>query len=65
MGTRSYALLTSQTITQTIMMVPIIPYPNIVPSLESKTLGLKIPMNQLAPLVPRWMPHSAQNPNSS
>jgi hypothetical protein len=53
MGTRSYALLTSQTTTQIVMMVPIIPNPNIVVSLESKTLGFNVPMTQLAPLVPR------------
>ena len=34
------------------MMVPIIPYPNIVVYLESKILGFNIPMTQLAPLVP-------------
>jgi hypothetical protein len=60
-----YALRTSQTTTKIIKMVPTIPYPNMMISLESKILGRNIPMTQLAALFPLEMPPSAQNPENS
>jgi len=43
MGFRSYKLLTIQTITMIITMVPISPYPNIVVSLESENSRIQNP----------------------
>jgi hypothetical protein len=52
----------TQMIRATTTMVPNSPYPNIVAS--SGFLGCRIPMNQFAPSILRWMFSSAHNPNN-